>query len=217
MNKKTLIGRLGAAGLAVGLCMAVGVGTTFAYYTDATSAEGSLPYTFASPSTDIDETPEDTNKNIVIENTGDVPVLVRVKLLYAQSNAAVSIGEGTGGGWMHGENGWLYYTEPLWGKGDVTAPLIAAVMPVDGKNSVNEFNVTVIQQCAQLQWSDDEQSYAGLFAGSDTPLAMSSFSQPVKIGDAIDGIGRANVSGLEPEPSKTPEEADQPSTEGEGE
>lgn len=193
MKNKDLIKRLGTVGIAVGLCAAVSVGTTFAYYTDATHAQGSVPYSVAQPSTEIDETPEGTNKNIVVENTSDAAVLVRVKLLYAQSNAAVTIGEGTGDGW-YVQDGWYYYTTPLWNKGDRTTSLIANVDPVDS-NSIKAFNVTVVQQCVELQWDEETESYAGAFAGMEKPLSVKSLTTPVKIGDKVEAIGTAVVVG----------------------
>lgn len=209
MKHPKSIKRLGAAALAVSLCAAVGVGTTFAYYTDATSAVGSLPYragTFT-PSSDIQESLEGTNKTISVVNTGGAPILVRMKVLYAQSNATVTVGS-VGAGWHRGDDGWFYYDQPLWNQGDATTALVAAVEPLTGDNVMSEFNVTVIQQCAPVVWDQaqpastegeqaaeaDKGSYSAVFAGN-VVIRTDALNNPVRAGELISGIGRANVTG----------------------
>lgn len=189
MKRTNLIKRLGAAAVAIALCMSATVGTTLAYYTDATQAEGSLLYKWGAPSTDITEDPDGTNKVISVQNTGDAPVLIRVKALYAQVNADIKIGEGTESGWVTDGNGWFYYSEPLWNKGDSTSKLVFEVNPNDNELSLDEFNVTVLQQCAALAWDDDAKSYAGTFVKGNAPVVLSTITDSVEVGMAVPGSG----------------------------
>lgn len=193
MKRMNLIKRLGVAAVAIALCLASTVGTTFAYYTDATQAQGSLPYKWGTPTTEITEDPDGTNKIVSVKNTGDAPVLVRVKVIYAQSNATVTIGDKTEDGWVFDEKSeWFYYTQPLWNKDDSTSKLEFAVNPIEGDKSIEEFNVTILQQCAELSWHEDENSYAGTFVKGKDPVVLSTITGVVKKGMAVPGSGTMN-------------------------
>ncbi len=187
MKRTNLIKRLGVAAVAIALCLGTTVGTTYAYYTDATQAQGSLIYKTDTPSTEITEERNGTNKVVSIQNTSDTPVLVRVKVLYAQANAEIKIGEGTEEGWVTDSNGWFYYSEPLWNKGDSTKNLKFEVNPKD--DSLKEFNVTVIQQCAALSWDEEAQSYAGTFVKDGDPVVIKSITKAVVEGMPVPGSG----------------------------
>lgn len=158
--------RLGAAAVAVGLCLAVGVGGAFAYYTDSTSAKGTVPVAIGTPTTEVEEGGEGTAEKIItVKSTGDAPAAVRVQLFWGESEADVDVELGEG--WVE-RDGWYYYTQPLWKKDDVTSSIVAEATAK--RNSKDElpasFDVAVVQQCAALTWDDEAKGLKADFAGT---------------------------------------------------
>ncbi len=175
MKKRSLARRIALAGVACALCASVGVGSAFAYYTDTTNAQGSLPYSVNPQTTITEEEPgESTDKHISIKNTTDVPCLVRVKLFYAEQNVSVNV---TGENWaqLNPDDGWLYFTAPLMNKDAATTDLFAKV-DVKKETARVEFDVTVVQECVPIYQLDG--SYAGDFATADGKV-------PVKVSDMV--------------------------------
>lgn len=70
--------------VAVVLITAVSTKEAMAYFTTYATAQGSLPVTLG-PKTEVHENFKDWTKNIQVENTGDVSVYVRVRLLQEAS------------------------------------------------------------------------------------------------------------------------------------
>ena len=187
MKKRSLARRIALAGVACALCASVGVGSAFAYYTDTTNAQGSLPYS-VDPNTTIDEGKDEDrlSKHISIKNTTNAPCLVRVKLFYAEQNVSVTV---TGDEWaqLNPDDGWLYYREPLMGKDAATTDLFAkVVVNEDTANAI--FDVTVVQECVPVYQLDG--GYAGDFASADgkVPVKVSDMNALPKDGVALKGF-----------------------------
>lgn len=170
MKLNHLIKPFGLAALAIALCLGLSVGVTYAYYTDATEASGTITIPVDPTTTTIDEDPDEAGKTIQIANESDSPAIVRVKLYYADANAAVTV---SGEKWSLGEDGWLYYTEVLWGAQETDA--LRADITSDGKtDALNDFDVTVVSQGVPVEWvygeGDEKGSEAGNFDGTVVTL-----------------------------------------------
>lgn len=164
--------QLGLAFLAIALCACVGVGVSYAYYTDTANAKGSLALSIDDPKTTVEERhdpePDGTNKIISIESHSDVPVMVRMKLHFAERNADVQLQAERSADWAISD-GWIYYTKPLQ-NGEVTSELKALVTVADGlEKEKTQFDLTVEQQTVEAYMEDG--AYMGKFMG--TPINVS--------------------------------------------
>jgi hypothetical protein len=135
------------AAAALVLVLGVSVGTAMAYFTTYATAKGGVPITLGAQ-TSIHEEYGDWTKTISVENTGDVPVFVRAKVL-AGSRIDVTI---TGTNWSLGKDGYWYYSEAL-PVGGTTANLVASIE----KNAdvTSSFNVAVVQECTPVMYDAD--------------------------------------------------------------
>ncbi len=133
------------AGLVLAAVLAVSafsVNQTLAYFTTYATAKGSVPIKFG-PSTKIIERYKDWKKTVEIENTGEVPCYIRVKVI-AGSLFTISV---SGNNWTMGDDGYWYYGEvvPVGGTTDSIEAYIK--VPEDVEYS---FNVVVIQECVPV-------------------------------------------------------------------
>jgi hypothetical protein len=142
-NKKVTI--LAAAALL--LVMSVSAGTAMAYFTTYATAKGGVPVALG-PETTVHEDYEDWEKTISVENTGDVPVYVRAKVI-AASQFTVTI---EGSEWSLGNDGYWYYEEVL-PVGGRTENLVASIEKLDEVTS--SFNVVVVQECTPVMYDTD--------------------------------------------------------------
>ena len=176
--------RRGAAVLlAALLCVAATAGTALAYYTDTARASGMVPLAIPDdppPSTEVEEELVDGSKDVVVRNTGDVPALVRVRVICAEANADVAITRATpdwvlpeGQSAAGEQRGWYYYNRLL-APGEATSVLHVGVEPKEG--AAAEFDVVVVQQCA-AEVTSGEAPLAGLFAGVE--VAVPAQGQPI--------------------------------------
>jgi hypothetical protein len=141
-NRSKKITLLAAAALV--LVLGVSVGTAMAYFTTYATAKGGVPVTLGAKTT-IHEEYDDWTKTVSIENTGEVPVFVRAKLI-AGSQITVTV-EGTG--WSQGKDGYWYYKEalPVGGK---TQNLVASIEK--DADMTSSFNVVVVQECTPVMY-----------------------------------------------------------------
>ncbi len=92
--------------IALALVLSLSVGLTFAYFSDYTQAKGGAVVALGGE-TKINENPYDDHKDIVIENTGDTDVAVRIavygpgEITYSESADWVRNGD------------YMYYTKVL--------------------------------------------------------------------------------------------------------
>ncbi len=151
MKSSYLTKRIAVAGLAICLFALTTVSVSLAYYTDTSSASGSVPFTIG---TEINENFDGMNKDITIKNTGNVPVMVRLKVAYpSEEFASVSVGS-TSGNWvvLNSDDGWIYYAQPLMA-GATTDNLDVNVKPSD--DAPSSFDITVFQQHGVIRYEND--------------------------------------------------------------
>lgn len=185
MKSSYLTKRIAVAGLAICLFALTTVGVSLAYYTDTSNASGSVPFA-TSPGTEIDE--EFTgNKQVTIKNTGDVPVVVRLKVnpsekdeLFKSKFAEISV-ESTSNNWvvLNSDDGWIYYAQPLMA-GATTERLDVNVKPSD--DAPSSFDITVFQQHGVAYYEDG--ALCAKFGDSVISLAEGSFA-PVGAADNL--------------------------------
>lgn len=151
MKSSYLTKRIAVAGLAICLFALTTVGVSLAYYTDTSNASGSVPFAI---DTEINEDFDGMNKDITIENTGNVPVMVRLKAIYpSEEFASVSVGS-TSGNWvvLNSDDGWIYYAQPLVA-GAMTERLDVNVKPSD--DAPSSFDIAVLQQYGAIRYEGD--------------------------------------------------------------
>jgi hypothetical protein len=129
------------------LVMSISVGKAMAYFTTYATAKGGVPVTLGTDTT-IHEEFSDWKKTIQIENTGEVAVFVRAKVI-AGSQFDISI-EGTG--WSRNDDGYWYYQEPV-PVGGMTGSLTAAIQKSEDVES--SFNIVVVQECTPVMYDKD--------------------------------------------------------------
>ena len=104
-NKKSILAVIAAA-----LVLSLSMGLTFAYFSDYEAAKGGATLTLGSQ-THIDEEVTDKGKTIVISNTGDTDVVVRVGV-YGPSTMSVEDVSGTNWAYDAGTGFWYVRTDP---------------------------------------------------------------------------------------------------------
>lgn len=104
ISKKTII-----LALSLILCFSVSIGIATAYFTDYESAKGGAVLKL-SGQTELDEHMNGNNKEIVISNTDESDMIVRVKVIGYEDRIEVS-----GDGWIKGDDGWYYWSKILKG------------------------------------------------------------------------------------------------------
>lgn len=174
MSKKSTImtslaKRVGVIALSATLGMTAFAGTAFAYFTANTQASGGHQIKLGY-SSEIDEGPmTDGNKEIVMYNTGDADIMVRVQLFYGSGvNGNITVETPGAEGWTKsGETGqeiWTY-NKVLTPKG--TADDHTTILPVNvsakGDVDLSNFDVTVIGQTSLAYYDEDGTAKAVLW------------------------------------------------------
>ena len=106
MNKKKII-MIAAALLLVG---SIAVKPAMAYFTDTHTASGVVK--FGHYEITPHEEVHGMTKTITVENTGDYPVYVRVKVI-AGSTVKLSMNSSSSTNWSKNDDGYYYYSEKL--------------------------------------------------------------------------------------------------------
>ena len=145
--------------LAVVLVLGMGVGTAWAYFTDSSTAEGSVPIT-VQPTTTITEENGPGTKTIRIRNTGEnVPAYVRVRV-YAASDLRA---DASGNGWAGSIGSWFEYAEPL-AVGAETESLVVSfelkhayneAEGTEGARDGDETNIIAVFECIPVTYDED--------------------------------------------------------------
>ena len=107
ISKKTI-----TLALSLILCFSVSIGIATAYFTDYEAAKGGAVLNL-SGQTKLEEKMSGNNKDIVIRNTGETDMIVRVKVIGDEARLDVS-----GSGWIEGADGWYYWSNVLKGSKD---------------------------------------------------------------------------------------------------
>ena len=151
--------KLAVTMLAVMLVLGMGVGTAWSYFTDSTTAEGSVPV-HVKPTTTITEENGPGTKTIRIRNTSEnVPVYVRARVYAADELGA----NASGSGWSGSIDAWYDYDEPL-AVGSETQPLNVSfalkhvydeTKNPTGARGGDETNIVVVYECVPVTYDAD--------------------------------------------------------------
>ena len=152
MKRKSIV----LAVLAMVLVLGLSVGTAWSYFTDTTTAEGSVTLS-VEPTTTIDEENGPGTKAIRIRNTSDMsPLWVRARVYAATELGA----DASGTNWSGQIVDWYQYGEPV-APGAATEPLnvtFTLKRPFDatenpnGANDGDEQNIVVIYECVPVSY-----------------------------------------------------------------
>ena len=151
---KAMIGLLAAV-----LVLGMGVGTAWAYFTDSTTAEGSIPIK-VEPTTTITEENSPGTKTFRIRNTGRTSAVYVRARIYAANELGAS---GTGTNWSGDIGTWFQYGEPL-AVGAETEPLVVSFSlkhvydPVEnpeGAREGDETNIVAVYECVPVTYGAD--------------------------------------------------------------
>ena len=159
MNRKMI-----PAVLALVLCLSVTIGGAMAYFTDYEDAYGGAELELGGQ-TEIEEGSDERNKHIVVSNTGDTHMLVRVAVLGNEAQQFMDV---------TAENGWLkpsqengitfYYYGKALAPGEKTSA-IDAVLKAEWTNGnarpeLNDLEITVVHESRQAIFNSETQQLA---------------------------------------------------------
>ncbi|MBR0342165.1 MAG: hypothetical protein IJH64_07965 [Oscillospiraceae bacterium] len=117
---------------------------SFAYFTahDEASGEASVDLTW---STELKEEIKDNEKHITIANTGNTPVIARVKV-FAAEYAKITAGDG----WIENADGWWYYSKILEvGQSTPTEVYVSIVGDPE-----YDFEIVVVHESSRVVYKD---------------------------------------------------------------
>lgn len=133
--------------IAVALVLSLSLGMTFAYFSDYTTAKGGAALTLGGSIEITEPKVTDTGKEIVINNTGETDVLLRVKVIGPDGT---KVEPAAASDWFEDtDTGYWYYTKPL-AKG-ASASKINASFSGD-ELAVSKFDVLVVSDCVQVTY-----------------------------------------------------------------
>ena len=151
-RKRSLIALLTAVMLLSGT-----IGLTAAYFSDVDPYIGEAKLILKGK-TEIHEGDKDTEKNIQVENVGEVPVFVRVKL-FGPDLLKITVDTDT---WIKGDDGYYYYCKILQAKPDEpyitpkdTLVGTVEVTPKQAAEMGDSFTVTAVQECSTIIYDDN--------------------------------------------------------------
>ena len=150
-NKKSLC--LAAAALA--LTAGISVNSAMAYFTTYTTAAGDVTISLGSTVTIPEEKVSDWTKHIVIKNTGDYECYVRVKVFAGEKCQDGLVYQGSQK-WSPGEEDYYYYSDIVPAGGETEELQVK----IDSKDSEEEFNIIVAQECTPVLYDDEGKPYA---------------------------------------------------------
>lgn len=138
---------------------AASVPGALAYFTDRQHADGSAAVQMTWETTPHEEM-DGNNKHITIENTGETPVIVRVRI-FAADFAAVD----PGADWIAGADGWYYYNKIL-PPGTADTPSLTSDLYVEvsaqsegGQDTSKlpdyDFNIIVVHESVRTVYEDN--------------------------------------------------------------
>ena len=130
------------------------VGTTFAYYSDATASVANT-FTVGSVETVIEEDFDtEGNKDVTIKNVGESDCYIRARISISPQDATVSLQGLPGADWVAGADGFYYYTKPVSPQA-YTESLFDGYSITDFNDFV-DFEVTIYQEAVQAAVYDAE-------------------------------------------------------------
>ena len=168
--KKRITKRSILAAAALVLCLSVTIGSAMAYFTDYEDAQGGAVLHLGGE-TEIDEGSDARNKHIVIQNTGETNMMVRVGIFGNENEKYLTVTPAAG--WIAGSDGFYDYGSTL--KPEEQTSAIDAVLKAEwtkgGENpDLKDFEITVVHESAQAIFDDATQKLA-IPAGWDKATA----------------------------------------------
>ncbi|SEA65807.1 hypothetical protein SAMN02910384_02020 [Pseudobutyrivibrio sp. ACV-2] len=145
MNKK-MIFTVAASLLVIG---SIAVKPAMAYFTDTHTGKGSVAMTMEMGDMKIvpDENVSVMTKKITVKNTGDVPVMARVKVFAGSTHDLIFSSEESLN-WSENSDGYYYYNAKL----EPTIHSSELVLTIDPKNETSgSFNVIVVEEATRVQ------------------------------------------------------------------
>lgn len=139
--------------IAVLLVCAATTGVALAYFSDYEAAIGAAMLEL-SGQTEIDEGDSDVQKDIVIKNTGNTDVMIRMAI-YGPDKMTVS--DPLPEGWIDGGDGWYYYEYILEPGQDTGERVIAKMSELSDKEIAQlgeHFDITVVHESAIVTYGD---------------------------------------------------------------
>lgn len=136
--------------LAMALILTLSAGSALAYFTTYASAKGGYTLTLGD-STEIREDFDDWVKHVQVENTGELPCYVRVKL-FAGSEYTLEITPQDADWVYSGDDGYWYYKNPV-APGGLTSVIDAAIHV--SETLKEDFDVAVVQECVPVSYNAD--------------------------------------------------------------
>lgn len=148
--------RVSIIAVATALCLVAFAGTALAYFSDLTIANGQKSINLGY-STETVEEKDGLDKHIVMTNTGDTDVMVRVQMFYPTSDPdtiKVTV-EGTNWREVEGSEAHMFVYDKVLAPGEETEILLATVDIKNVEAAPNQFDVIVVGQTAPAVYNAD--------------------------------------------------------------
>ena len=152
LTKKSIL-----AAAALVLCLSVSIGSAMAYFTDYEDARGGAVLHLGGE-TEIDEGSDTRNKHIVIRNTGETNMMVRVAIFGNENEKYMSVTPAAD--WITGNDGFYYYGSTL--KPAEQTSVIDAVLKTEWQKGedhpdLDGMEITVVHESAQAVFDNTSQ------------------------------------------------------------
>jgi hypothetical protein len=162
-NKRIISLAVCALALAAGLT----VKPAMAYFTDYTTAGGTVEISVKNPSTSLTEGVWDFTKHITITNNGEAECFIRVAAI-APNDFTLSLGSDSEGWSYNSEDAYYYYSDPV-APGESAHVLDIAISGVgvekienqDSGNQLlpSDFNVIILQESVKALYDAEGNAY----------------------------------------------------------
>ena len=135
--------------IAMMLVLSMTLGLTLAYFSDHTEAKGGAMLALGAKD-EIHERVDENSKSVWIENTGETNIVVRAAI-YGPTQMKVKADTS-----LWEENGGYYYYKQILKPGELTkeGSLVADTEFPEGTDLGPEFEIVVVQECAQAIYGD---------------------------------------------------------------
>ena len=141
------------AALSLIMCLAVSVGLTFAYFTDYENAKGGAVVSL-SGRTETEEKFKDNDKIVTIKNTGDVDMVVRVKVFGDEKHMTINADNNSD--WVKGKkDDYWYFTKVIKAKSESTPMRIEVKGKIDPGDPI-DFEITVVHESKRVTYDGDK-------------------------------------------------------------
>lgn len=155
--KKGFNKKLCLAAAALTLTAGVSVGSAMAYFTTYATTSGGAAISLGGTTIVPEEDVSAMTKHISVKNTGDYECFVRVKVLAGSKyQDGLVFTPDAEGHWSSKEDGY-YYCDQRIQPGETSAVFD---VKIDTKDSKEDFNVIVVQECTAVLYDEEGNAYA---------------------------------------------------------